>query len=85
MARPTITDLDHRSIEMADHTQVAPLGVGHLRIDELQATLLAMNGNDAGRELLKALNLDGFVAGTPSIFDSIRKLALSVPGSGVVA
>ena len=64
---------------------VAPLGVGHLKLDALQATLLAMNSDDAGRELLKALNLDGFVAGTPSIFDSIRKLALSVPGSGVVA
>lgn len=64
---------------------VSPLGVGHLKTDELQSTLLAMNGDSAGRELLKALNLDGFVAGTPSIFDSIRKLALSVPGSGVTA
>jgi phosphonate transport system substrate-binding protein len=37
------------------------------------------------RKLLKALNLDGFIAGTPDIFDSIRKLAQSVPGSGVTA
>lgn len=64
---------------------VAPLGVGHLKIDDLQATLLAMQGDDAGRKLLKALNLDGFIAGTPDIFDSIRKLAQSVPGSGVTA
>ena len=64
---------------------VAPLGLSHLRIDGLQATLLAMNRDDAGRALLKDLNLDGFVAGAPGLFDSIRKLAQSVPGSGVVA
>jgi phosphonate transport system substrate-binding protein len=64
---------------------VAPLGAGHLRIDDLQQTLLAMNRDDGGRALLKDLNLDGFVAGTPSLFDSIRRLAQSVPGSGVAA
>jgi phosphonate transport system substrate-binding protein len=64
---------------------VSALGTGHFRIDALQSTLLAMAGDDTGRELLKALNLDGFVAGEPSIFDSIRQLALSVPGSGVAA
>jgi len=64
---------------------VASLGAGHLRIDALQATLLGMSGDSAGRELLKALNLDGFVAGNPALFDSIRQLARSVPGSGVSA
>lgn len=64
---------------------VAPLGVGHLKTDALQRTLLAMAQDDAGRALLKALNLTGFVAGSPSLFDSIRKLALGVPGSGVSA
>jgi phosphonate transport system substrate-binding protein len=64
---------------------VVSLGVGHLRLDALQATLLAMPGDDTGRELLEALNLDGFVAGTPALFDSIRELARSVPGSGVGA
>lgn len=64
---------------------VASLGAGHLRVDALQATLLGMAGDDTGRELLKALNLDGFVAGDPALFDSIRQLARSVPGSGVSA
>ena len=41
--------------------------------------------SEAGRALLKSLNLDGFIAGQPSIFDSIRQLARSVPGSGVTA
>jgi phosphonate transport system substrate-binding protein len=64
---------------------VSPLGAGHLRIDAFQATLLAMPKDDIGRDLLKALNLDGFVAGEPALFDSIRHLARSIPGSGVVA
>jgi hypothetical protein len=42
-----------------------------------------MRNDEAGRALLKSLNLDGFIAGQPSIFDSIRQLARSVPGSGV--
>ena len=64
---------------------VAPLGAGHLQLDELQRALLEMNRDEPGRALLKALNLDGFVAGTPGLFDSIRRLAMSVPGSGVPA
>lgn len=51
----------------------------------LQRTLLAMGGSSDGRLLLKALNLDGFVAGDAALFDSIRRLARSVPGSGVHA
>jgi phosphonate transport system substrate-binding protein len=58
---------------------------GPLKANDLQQTLLAMGRDDAGRTLLKALNLDGFIAGGPSLFDSIRKLAQSVPGSGVTA
>jgi hypothetical protein len=44
-----------------------------------------MANDEAGRALLKALNLDGFIAGQPGLFDSIRQLARSVPGSGVTA
>lgn len=49
----------------------------------LQAALLDMANDRTGRELLNALNLDGFVAGGPALFDSIRQLARSIPGSGV--
>lgn len=63
---------------------VAPAALRHPRMDQLQETLLAMAHDEAGGPLLKALNLDGFIAGTPAIFASIRKLAQSVPGSGVV-
>ena len=64
---------------------VALAGPRAHKIDQLQQTLLDMGASDDGRLLLKALNLDGFIAGTPAIFDSIRKLARSVPGSGVDA
>ena len=53
------------------------------RLESLRRSLLGMPGDDAGRRLLKSLNLDGFIAGQPAIFESIRQLARSVPGSGV--
>lgn len=53
------------------------------RLEPLQRSLLEMSNDVAGRALLKSLNLDGFIAGQPSLFDSIRQLARSVPGSGV--
>jgi phosphonate transport system substrate-binding protein len=64
---------------------VVPAQGRHPRMEALQQTLLDMERNDEGRALLGALNLDGFVAGNPELFDSIRKLARSVPGSGVGA
>lgn len=64
---------------------VVPIGAPHPGADDLQHTLLGMAGDDGGRDLLRSLNLDGFIAGTPSLFESIRALARSVPGSGVSA
>lgn len=63
---------------------VAPAERQHPRLGDLQKVLLAMPGDEAGRTLLEALNLDGFVFGSPGLFDSIRALALEVTGSGVV-
>jgi len=64
---------------------VANPGAESAEVEALRRTLLGMSDDDAGRALLKSLNLDGFIAGQPSIYDSIRQLARSVPGSGVVA
>ena len=64
---------------------VAASGTDATRVDAVRRSLLAMQKDDAGRALLKSLNLDGFIAGQASLFDSIRQLARSVPGSGVVA
>jgi phosphonate transport system substrate-binding protein len=55
------------------------------RVDALRRSLLDMPKDDAGRALLKSLNLDGFIAGQAGLFDSIRQLARGVPGSGVLA
>jgi phosphonate transport system substrate-binding protein len=55
------------------------------RREALQRGLLGMSNDDAGRALLKSLNLDGFIAGQPIMFDSIRQLARRVPGAGVSA
>ena len=64
---------------------VSVLGARNQKLDQLQDTLLAMARDEIGRELLSTLNLDGFIAGDPSVFDSIRKLARSIPTSGVSA
>jgi phosphonate transport system substrate-binding protein len=64
---------------------VAASSMDPSRLEPLRRSLLAMANDEAGRSLLKALNLDGFIAGQPGLFDSIRQLARSVAGSGVAA
>lgn len=54
------------------------------RLGKLKQALLDMADDKVGRDLLTSLNLSGFATGAPSLFDSIRKQAQSVPGSGVV-
>jgi phosphonate transport system substrate-binding protein len=51
----------------------------------LQKALKNMSKDKAGAELLRDLNLTGFTEGSSTMFDSIRRQALVVPGSGVVA
>lgn len=50
----------------------------HPAYGALSETLMTMHLNPKGQELLRALNLTGFTSGTPSMFESIRKLALSI-------
>ena len=64
---------------------VASASTAPTRLEALQRGLLGMSNDDAGRALLKSLNLDGFIAGQPAMFDSIRQLARSAPGAGVPA
>lgn len=64
---------------------VAAAGAEAAKVESLRRSLLGMPGDEAGRSLLKSLNLDGFIAGSPGLFDSIRLLARSVPASGVPA
>lgn len=47
----------------------------------LGQTLLGMSDEAQGQELLRALNLNGFVKPAPALFDSIRELVKSVYGT----
>lgn len=47
-------------------------------IRRLGEVLLAMRSDAQGHPLLDALNLNGFIAASPALFDSIEKLASSV-------
>ncbi len=64
---------------------VAAMRAAPARIEALRRSLLDMHKDDTGQALLKSLNLDGFIAGQVGLFDSIRQLARSLPGSGVLA
>jgi phosphonate transport system substrate-binding protein len=64
---------------------VALTGAEPARVEALRRSLLDMHRDAAGQALLRTLNLDGFIAGETALFDSIRRLARSVPGSGVLA
>lgn len=54
---------------------VTRTGAVHAKTQALQQTLLNMNADAEGLQLLKALNLSGFEAGKPSLYGSIRDLA----------
>ncbi len=85
MAGATQTEVIWKSRLHGFPPLVATTGADPARVESLRRSLLDMNKDDAGRLLLKSLNLDGFIAGQVGVFDSIRQLARSVPGSGVTA
>jgi phosphonate transport system substrate-binding protein len=50
---------------------------------EVAAALIAMPESDSGRRILQRLNIDGFIPGSPPLFDSIRqgvRLHTGAPG-----
>lgn len=73
----------------SEHHGFPPLvtkrGANHPFLNPLRHSLLSMAEDKAGRDLLRALNLTGFTEGAPSMFDSIKRQAQTVVGSGVVA
>ena len=58
-------------------------GHEHPQMEALRQALLHMGDDKVGRDLLASLNLTGFTLGQASLFDSIRRQARQVPGSGV--
>ena len=85
MAAALQTEVIWRSRPHAFPPIVAPAGSSAAGLGALARTLQAMPNDAVGRELLKALNLDGFVPGKVQWYESIRQLARRVPGSGVQA
>ena len=69
------TDVVWRSRSFGFPPLVALNGTTHPLVAPLQQTLLAMSQSSAGQALLQDLNLDGFVAGESSMYDSIRQTA----------
>jgi len=52
---------------------VAAPGTSRARLGELRRALLGMESDAEGRRLLARLNLDGFVEGSPRLFDGIEQ------------
>lgn len=53
---------------------VANRSVSQADFDAMRAALLDMNHDLAGRALLAKLNLDGFVAGSPDLYQSVARM-----------
>ena len=63
------------------HTPVvARNGVARTEFDAMQEALTGMTESPAGKELLKRLNLDGFVAGDEALFDGIARMMRALDG-----
>lgn len=77
------TEVVWRSEEFGFPPLVTLRQPSHARVDALREALFAMPRNPEGRALLDALNLDGFVPGDASLFNSIRLQAMQIPDSGV--
>jgi phosphonate transport system substrate-binding protein len=54
--------------------------VSRTEFDAMQEALLGMSQAAAGQELLKRLNLDGFVAGDEALFDGIARMMRALDG-----
>ncbi len=77
------TEVVWRSEEFGFPPLVTLRQPSHARVDALREALFTMPRNPEGRALLDALNLDGFVPGDASLFNSIRLQAMQIPDSGV--
>lgn len=62
---------------------VVPVRSERTLVRSLRDALVGMPDDPVGRELLAALNLDGFTDAHPALFNSIRDLARSVPEAGM--
>lgn len=69
------TRIAERSPEFGFPPFVARASIERSVFTAMQAVLIQMRGNAEGGALLERLNLDGFEAGKPALFDSVRSMA----------
>jgi phosphonate transport system substrate-binding protein len=75
------TRIVERSPEFGFPPFVAANTVSAGEFAAMQSVLLHMSAEPDGRTLLRRLNLDGFVAGAPALYDSVRAMSQLVEGS----
>jgi phosphonate transport system substrate-binding protein len=68
------TRIVSRSPEYGFSPFVARTLISEAEFRDMQRALLAMGGDEEGRRLLEGLNLDGFVAGEPRIYDRVNEM-----------
>lgn len=72
------TRIVSRSPEYGFPPLVAHRHVSDANFREMQNALVDMAQNEAGRQLLQALNLDGFIPGNSKLYDSVAEMMRSV-------
>jgi phosphonate transport system substrate-binding protein len=72
------TRVVERSGDMGHTPFVARANIPSAEFARFQGVLLGMRTEPRGAELLRELNLDGFVAGNPSLYDGIARMAARV-------
>ena len=72
------TRIIERSPDLGHPPFVARLDIPAAELQQFRAALLGMPSDTEGAELLRLLRLDGFVAGQPSLFDEIKRMATRV-------
>lgn len=75
------TRIVERSPEFGFPPFVAANTVSAGEFAAMQSVLLHMSADPDGRTLLRRLNLDGFVAGAPALYDSVRAMSQLVEGT----
>ena len=75
------TRIVERSPEFGFPPFVAANTVSAGEFAAMQSVLLHMSAAPDGRTLLRRLNLDGFVAGAPALYDSVRAMSQLVEGT----
>lgn len=67
-----------RSEEYGFPPIVASAGVDKKEAAAMRAVLTGMSGDEEGRSLLRQLNIDGFIPGSPKLYESVTRLPYAV-------